>query len=179
MRVILLVRLFLLIALAGFELGFVATLPWPWSLTSPMMLFLIFSTVTHRNALPWIAAIISGFIFDAFSMFPTGTYTLLFVALVGLTQFLFFRFFTNRSLLVFITLGAIGSAFLFGMLTLVRFLTFLATKNPLLTIDTSLVLAVLGVGILINSLLLGLVVFLSHYLKNYTLRRRAMRRIRA
>lgn len=166
----------LALLLAGFELGLLSVVPWPAKLFSPSMLFLIVVAIFHRGMLPWLLAVFTGLLLDTFSIFPYGTFVLLGVGLVGLITFLFYRFFTNHSLLVFVVLGAVGAGFFFILLTLIRVLTFVVTKDHLFALSASSAALTILLGTVINSLLLGIFVFMVHWTRERLARRFIIKR---
>lgn len=117
------------------EIGLMPILPVPLSYISPVSLILIFLISKKMINAALVSAIFAGLLFDIFSTFPPGVFTLSLVAFTGFTGFLFFRLVTDRSTLSTAALTLAGMIFSYVLLLITRELTFLLSKDQTLAVN--------------------------------------------
>ncbi len=109
--------------LALLEIGAIPFLPAPFSLVSPVTVWLISRSSQLIDRQVWFLAVLGGLFFDLFSAFPWGTYLLNFLALVGFIVYLVYRYVSHLSLLSQILLLVLGSAFFMSLLGFLRWIS--------------------------------------------------------
>lgn len=93
-----------ILALTSLQVGFISSLPGWLSKLNLIIIFIIFvlELFDFKTALVW--SLVSGLILDVYSFSPFGTYTISFLAMTALTNYLLVGFFTDRSLYSFLVL---------------------------------------------------------------------------
>lgn len=132
------VRIFAIIGfftLMLFELGSISALPNPWHMVALTPLALIAFVVARWGREVWGFALLAGFIFDSFVVFPSGTFIVIMLIFVGLVRLFANRWFTTRSWLSTVTLIGVSMASFYLLLVIFRGFWMLFSNNPTIIIS--------------------------------------------
>lgn len=168
------ISILLILLLILIEALTIPALPLPWRAASPLLVYLTYSAMQPKNQGVWILALVSGFFLDLFSIFPLGSYALTLTATTSLVSYLTYRFFTHRSMISRFILVAVASIFSGVILSLVRMLSFLITKNFILEVTLAdvfqyiLISTAANLVMLLIALLLRSVPYVSQSNRSWT-----------
>lgn len=88
---------FIFIAAVG-EVSLIWSLPYPLNLATIVVPMLVFLIITKSNRSAWIFIFVAGLVLDIFNFNPVGIHILFLAALYLFARYLFYNFFTNKTL---------------------------------------------------------------------------------
>ncbi len=121
------VLFFSAILLSLFQIGFVSALPHPWNTLNLLLCGVIFIGIFFDYQIGIFFALIAGVLWDVYTGFSFGGYTLALLLTLIVIHIVFENFFTNRSLYTLTALGAAGTLIFNAFFGLLHFSIFYET----------------------------------------------------
>lgn len=113
------------------QIGFVSLLPFPFSILNLILAGALFTLFALRFSLALYLILASGFLLELYALTAFGLLWVSLFLTIIIAQFLFNYFFTNRSWLALVVLGAVGTLIFRSIFLLINFLLMIKGETSL------------------------------------------------
>lgn len=155
----------LVLSLVAFQVSFVSSLPSYFSNINILLLILVYVLIISDMETAFIYALSFGILMDMFSFMPFGVYSLSFILLSIVTNFLLINFFTNRSIYAFLALTASASILNFLFIVIFNNLSALVVDVNQITLRQEFFSAAMQ-QLLLNLAFMILIFYSTNFLNN-------------